>query len=266
MPTPIGKCGLCLKVDQLQNSHLFPAALYKRFRLPELGTDPNPVVTTKKSSITTSRQVSSYFLCKACEQRFTRNGENYVLAQSAFPDGKFELRGKLRTIGPAASTDQYFTYDVQNLLADAVEQYVYFAASILWRAAAYNWEINDQRVGQISLGARYQEEFRLYLLGEAGFPENARIFLHVSIEEPPDQTVVAPCTFRIEKAHRHKFYIPGLLFILFLGSDVSKRFDTFALNGTQHKIMWLCPFRRDSLFDGFLNLIKSSTPLGKLRR
>jgi hypothetical protein len=266
MHMPLDKCGLCLKVDKLQNSHLFPAALYKRLRQSDLGSDSNPVVVTKRSSITTSRQISSKFLCEACEQRFTRNGENYVLAQCALPDGTFDLRDKLRKSSPIESMEPLSIYDVQALLGDAVEHYVYFAASIFWRASAHVWKISGQQVGSICLGERYQEEFRLYLTGEAEFPANARIFLHVSSEETPDQATVAPCTFRIEKVHRHKFYIPGLLFILFLGSDVSKRFDNLALNGSRKKIMWQCPFRRDSLFEGFHTLIKGSTPLGKLRR
>jgi len=68
---------------------------------------------------------------------------------------------------------------------------------------------------------------------------------------------------------RHKFGIPGVLFILFLGNDTSSRYDAWALNSTRGNYMWLCPFEDDSLFTGFGRLIKQATfarPAPKKRR
>ena len=122
--------------------------------------------------------------------------------------------------------------------------------------------MGGEQVGKICLGEEYQEQFRLYLFGEAAFPKNARVYVHVSSDTQVPLTVTTvPTTFRIGSAHRHKFCIPGVLFILFLGSEVSKKFDTFALNGNQRKIMWLCPWQNDSLFRGILNRIETATPM-----
>ena len=85
----------------------------------------------------------------------------------------------------------------------------------------------------ISFGSKYQEEFRLYLLGEAAFPENGRIFVHVWNDDPIDFTTTTPTSFRVEGVRRHKFCIPGITFILFLGGDVPKNHDQAALNSTK---------------------------------
>ena len=63
---PVGVCGLCRDQRALQDSHLFPAALYKILRDPDR-PNPNPGMVTRNHAGTTSRQVSAYFLCWDCE-------------------------------------------------------------------------------------------------------------------------------------------------------------------------------------------------------
>ena len=265
MKAQVGRCGLCLQNKDLQESHFFPAALYKLSRDPSRGTDPNPVVVTRKRSRTTSDQVFRHFLCRDCEGRFSKKGEHPVLAQCARQNGSFRLRDLLESASPILSTNQYKVFDVQPLLGNNIENYLYFAASIFWRASACSWRMETDYVGKISLGTKYQEEFRHYLLGQKPFPPKARIFVHVSSENPPDLITVFPCTTRVGLARRHKFYIPGLLFTLFLGSDVPQRFDAWALNGTQRQLMWLCSWQDNALFLSSLNLVKGSKPSKKLK-
>ena len=62
----VGRCGLCRNTGELRDSHLLPAASYKLSRI-DSRSDPNPVVVSKRRSVTTSRQVSDYFLCSECE-------------------------------------------------------------------------------------------------------------------------------------------------------------------------------------------------------
>lgn len=258
-----GRCGLCLETRDLRESHLLPSAVYKLARTPSR-TDPNPVVVRRGRSFTTSRQVSCHFLCSDCEHRFSRNGERYVLSQCARPSGDFKLREFLLKSSPLYSDPHFKVYEVGSLLGNTADQYLYLAASVFWRASAHSWTMDGQPVGGISLGAEYQEQFRLYLLGKAGFPSNARVFVHVWSERHVDLTTVFPCTFRLDRARRHKFCIPGILFILFLGQDVSKAYDAWALNSTQGHFMWLCPWSNDSLFRGCVRAIGRSKPSAHL--
>ena len=228
MNRPVGRCGLCHMAKKLKKSHLLPAATYKLSRIEDR-SNPNPVAVTKGRSFTTSRQVSTHFLCYECEDKFSRNGERYVLSQCARPSGEFKLREILEKEAPVYVDSQFKVYDVTALLGPRAEQYIYFAASVFWRASAHRWTMEGRPLDLISLGAKYQEQFRRYLLSKTSFPVNARIFIHVWAETQIDFTTIFPCSFRVEGVRRHKFCIPGLTFILFLGNDVPKKHDLAAL-------------------------------------
>jgi hypothetical protein len=75
---------------------------------------------------------------------------------------------------------------------------------------------------------------------------------------PIDVTTVFPCSNRVDHARRHKFCILGILFILFLGGTVPQKHDFGALNGTAGRVMWLCRWRDDSLFEGVGKLIRGA--------
>jgi hypothetical protein len=259
------KCGLCQERKGLRDSHLIPKAVYKGLRTPDYGSNPHPVVTTRDRSFTGSQQVSAPFLCPDCEQLFSKNGEAYVLAEYARRDGQFKLRERLQTTTPWFSCAQFKTYAAEPVLGKQADKYLYFASSVFWRASAGCWKMGGKRVGNISLGTTYQEQFRLFLLGKQQFPDSARIFVHVSLEQQPDLTVVFPCTRpgRTHGAHCHKFYIPGILFILFLGGNVSK-FDEGALNSTTHKQIWVSPWQEDDLFTSAVEMIQGARPSGDL--
>lgn len=266
MTTYVAPCGLCRETKELRDSHLIPRALYKQLRDPNGGTDPNPVLTTEEKAITSSQQVSSYFLCSECEQRFSDCGERYVIAQCARSDGRFNLREQLLATSPLHDRPQFKTYNVQPPLGNNIEFYLYFAASIFWRASVHRWKLGSKPVGKISLG-KYEEQFRLYLLNEASFPKNARLQVHVSTGSPSDLlTTVFPYTQRVEQLHRHQFYIPGILFLLFIGGKISRDIDLCALNGSQPQIMWLAPFENTAVFRGAMELVRTTKPAGKLRR
>jgi hypothetical protein len=158
-------------------------------------------------------------------------------------------------------------YDVQPLLGEKVERYLYFAASVFWRACARQWKIGTEPLDKISLGPTYQEQFRRYLLNQDGFPQHARVWVCVSHEDKLHRMLVFPYTQRIDGVvRRHDFYIPGIRFILFLGKLVPEQVDAGALNGTTRQMMALCPWKDDPVFLGTMRVTKSSIPSGKLRK
>src|SRR6266849_165054 len=79
MNTASGQCKLCLQNRELRKSHFMPAALWAGARDRSL-KNPNPVVMTATVSKTSSNQLWTRLLCSACEDRFNRNGERYVLS------------------------------------------------------------------------------------------------------------------------------------------------------------------------------------------
>lgn len=262
-----GRCGLCLRSGDLQESHLIPTSVHKQVRDLTGGAHPNPVVVSRRKSFLTSKEVCAPLLCRDCEQRFSSRGEQYVVGQCAQLNGQFKLREALQASSPLYDTPQFKMYDVQPLLGEKVERYLYFAASVFWRASARQWKIGTEPLDKISLGSMYQEQFRRYLLDQDPFPQNARVWVSVSNEHELHRMIVSPYTQRIDGVvRRHDFYIPGIRFILFLGKISPERLDAGALNGIIRPMMSLCPWKDDPVFLGSIRLTRRSIPSGKLRK
>jgi len=122
-------------------------------------------------------------------------------------------------------------------------------------------------VASISLGATYQEQFRLYLLDQAPFPANARMSLHVATEGDLDVlfTLQFPSSGRVNDLHCHDFFINGLLFVLFLGKAVSSQYDDKALNSTRPCI-WLTPWSETQFYRDNVEMARTSQPVGAFRK
>ena len=251
-------------MKRLRNSHLLPAAVWRRVRESGGAIDPNPIVIAGDKAFGTSRQVRTYLLCGECEQMLSRKGESRVMSQCATSEGAFPLRESLERTTPTFEDSELRAYDASRVLGTSVGDYLYFAASVFWRAAVHSWTFGKHRIEKLELGSRYVEEFRLYLCGQASFPANARLFLHVSSEPKLEMSSIFPCSVRLEGIRRHKFYIPGMLFMLFLGKDSPTKHDTLALNSQGGGFVWLCPWRNDELFLGSMRQAERATKTGAL--
>ena len=248
----------------LRNSHLLPAAVWRRTRESANPVDPNPIVVAGGNAFSTSRQVQAHLLCDECEQRLSRKGESLVLSQCAAPGGAFPLRESLERTKPTFEDNELRVYDASGVLGTSVGDYLYFAASVFWRAAVHSWSFGKHRIEKLELGSRYIEEFRLYLCDQASFPAQARLFLHLSSEPKPEMSAVFPCSARPEGARRHKFYIPGMLFMLFLGKDAPTKHGKLALNSQGGGFVWLCPWMNDELFLASMRLAERATKTSAL--
>ncbi len=186
-----------------------PAALYRLARDPAR-RNPNPVVIIGGRASATSRQVAARFLCVDCEGRLSSAGERYVLGQCARPNGEFKVRELLLRASPSFEDKNFCVYDAAALLRSHTDYYLYFAASVFWRASARAWLPPPADRQRFSLGDAYQEEFRLYLLGIAAFPRNGRLLVHIWSDQAIDFMTIAPCTLRVDSERRHKFCIPGI--------------------------------------------------------
>jgi len=263
-----GLCGLCQQVGGLQESHLLPRTSYKHVRGLQAGVKGDPVITTPQSIQITSIQVKTPFLCSSCENLFNSRGENIVSRWYAQQDGRFNLREQLQVAVPLHTEKRSTVYDAVHLLGQMIDSYLYFAASIFWRSAACRrWHIRNEPIASISLSAIYQEQFRLYLLGQGAFPANARISLHVVAETDLDVllSLSFPSTGRLTNLHCHDFFINGLLFVLFLGKAVVPRYNDKALNSSQPCI-WLTPWTETPFYQASVSMARTSEPKKAFRR
>jgi len=75
-----GKCELCHAVADLHDSHYLPKSGYKRMRASDL-KNPNPVLLAGGKAQQSSLQVRDYKFCSACEERFNKGGEAWILSK-----------------------------------------------------------------------------------------------------------------------------------------------------------------------------------------
>jgi hypothetical protein len=129
---------------ELKESHLLPKALFKLVCDRVGGLGSGHVIVTKEKSFYSDTQIKDYFLCGACESKFSINGESYVISQCHRGRGQFELRELLLSTTPVRDEEGHKVYEVSSLLGDKVEQYLYFAASVFWRASARSWNLGGR--------------------------------------------------------------------------------------------------------------------------
>jgi hypothetical protein len=62
-------CKLCKQDRELRESHYLPAVVFAQLRT-EGEQNPNPVLISRRSSVTTSKQITDKVLCGDCEELF----------------------------------------------------------------------------------------------------------------------------------------------------------------------------------------------------
>jgi hypothetical protein len=215
-------CALCQQTRELQNSHLVPKGLYRLARAREGQHNPNPVILTSKVQRQTSYQAVRPLLCAECEQRFNRQGEDWVLKQCYRGYGVFRLRDLLRDSVPLHSNENLRIYNAATVPGVSIEKLVYFCISVFWRASVCDWESSGEKYRTISVGTKDQEPVRQYLLGAAELPPSASILVVASGLKTPAIVFNFPDTIRVESQHCHSLHIPGLMFQLSLGGHTER--------------------------------------------
>ncbi len=247
------------------DSHLLPAAAYRHLR-ESARSNPNPVSITIKGKVTTSTQISKHLLCTECEDRFSKNGEKFVMAQCARRDGHFPLREALQRIEPFSELDGGVrVYDLDVAQPGKFEYYIYFVSSVIWRAAATSWHYDGNRFGPLRLGP-YLEPLRRYLLGDSVFPQGIFINLQVLSESKPDMMMIFPYMTRMGEYRRYTFAIPGIFFYVFVGNRVAQESRCGSLTTPGPKVTFLADLRGSPLFKGIIKLVKKSPRRGNLRK
>jgi hypothetical protein len=217
-----GTCALCLTKGPLQSSHLLPKALYRFVSRLETLEAPNPVIVTRNSVWQSSKQVEAHLLCSECEQRFHKYGEDWTLRHCYRGKGRFRLQEILATSAPIEDTGETLVFAAHSIPEIDVKKLAYFAASVFWRASIHRWNVQDHRLRDIDLGKKYTDEFRQFLLGMTGFPNDAAILIDIFGFRSPAAlaTMLFPYGEKQENFHYYRFTIPGVAFNLYVGQLV----------------------------------------------
>jgi hypothetical protein len=213
-----GKCALCGTNASLIDSHFMPASLYQELLDPN-GPIKQMIVLKKDKTHQSSEQFSMPLLCQPCEVRFQQGGENWTLGSRYRSDGSFPLRDMLLRATPIETKPENSrVYAARQVPGIDVEQLIYFAASLFWRAGVADWKVKFAEAPKIDLDASLMMALQQYLLGMSPFPSRASIFVSVDDMAAPWRAMWSPMKRNGRPQLRYSLYIPGI--IMELGVDL----------------------------------------------
>jgi hypothetical protein len=229
-----GICKLCLEHRRLCESHLLPRGVYVRSRGPN---DTMPLLVSAKGERPSQHQYKQHLLCRACEQRFNDNGEQYVLQLLSDRDQKFQLLDILKKSHATAIGSLWTQYSAEHTPTIDREKLAYFGISVFWRASVATWnDANGHPEIRIDLGPKYNEQVRRYLLGEMGIPKEAFLTVYVCSDAASALRSFAPSkngTTRLGKLTG--FLVRGIEFNFGIGKAVQKFQRQLAMTNTESR-------------------------------
>jgi hypothetical protein len=208
-----GVCKLCHSAGELRRSHFIPAGAY---RLIQESLGEPPVVIKQALTIQKNEQATAHILCPKCEDRFNENGERWVLDHCYRVGEGFKLKSLIDGTEPVMGNGLK-VYSAVGIPEIEVGKLAYFVASILWRGSVHEWRSGKETIRTPSLGSKYEEDVRRYLLGEASFPDDAAVWVSIIPNENLWSAVCIPYGEKMQQFWRYKFIFLGIVFMFFLG-------------------------------------------------
>jgi hypothetical protein len=258
-------CGLCLRLADLQVSHLLPAALYRSLAGPE----NRPIYVSSTVRLYSSRQIQAPQLCEDCEQRLHREGEDWFL-RNCWRRGRrgttFHARAALEAATPhsISSREGAIVYAAAQVPAIDVKQLSYFAASVFWKGTLPGWIDSAARpLTQLHLG-RYAEELRLFLLGKGSFPQD--IALLVFVNAWPAVMTAPYLAGHMERFRGYRFIAAGFAFNMLVGRGLSGAARRACLWHSPEHFIHVWQGADASIADGLSRQFAAGRPAGKLAR
>jgi hypothetical protein len=176
-----------------------------------------------------------------------------VLRHCCRGKGVFRLRELLDQSSSLEMNDETSLYFLSEIAGNRL---LYFATSIFWKSSIYKWPIGRDSSQLLKLGP-FEGRFRRYLLGQVEFPSNAAIVINVSSKQNPNLGSSYPQThFGANALCYHRFYIPGMMFTLYLGR-ASETIFRISVNAPEHGIL-VGPTTDDFFMQEIIDFIRRS--------
>jgi hypothetical protein len=210
-----------LEDKELQDSHLMPRSLYKKARGSGGKGNQDPYVVTKQGGKQSSHQTTDYVFCRECEQRFSINGEDYVMRLVTKQNGDFPLLEMLTRVPPTRTGPDWKVHSFADTPNINREKIAYFAISVFWRASVHTWEQENGEKTRIDLGKKYNEEIRRYLLGETLVPKNASLQVIACSDVVNQKTFFTPRENQKVRDLSVIFLARGILFFLRMSNTLT---------------------------------------------
>jgi hypothetical protein len=257
-----GVCALCGQAAALIDSHFLPAALYQEMNDPT-GPIKSMVVVTPDGTFQSGAQFHMHLLCMECEIRFQQGGEAWTLRMRYRSDETFPLRDLLLKSSPSNSNAETRIYEATTVADLEIDQLVYFAASILWRAGITDWATKFANAPKIDLSAPLMSKLAAYLQGTDSFPSDVFLVVSLAPEAQPIRTLLVPVKVQDTPFTKYEAHIPGMMFEWFIGA--ASALDTWSLNNPPRRIV-LTDLIRQRLLKVAAKNIPASEPKGSLKK
>jgi hypothetical protein len=183
-----GTCKLCLTpAAELRDSHFLRRSFYALFR----DGKNEPIRFSPESVYPTSKQIKDFVFCGDCEERFNRDGENWVRPLLPKVGGPFPLGDRLMEAAPLYRNEAMAIFPtVGNPELDPTKL-MHFALGVFYKAAVHSWR-GDSSEPYMTMEADDVEALRLYLLGKAVLPKNMVVCVTVDSLVVPLQSMNEP--------------------------------------------------------------------------
>jgi hypothetical protein len=221
---------MCLEEKTLVSSHLMPAALYDYCRKGE----HRPIKVGGGFLMPTDRQTQDYLLCENCEDVLNKGGEQWLLDKLATWERTFPLYDLLTKVPPLFDEDGMAVYLAAQNPDIEVKKLMHFALGLFWKASVHSW-LGDVADPRIELGP-YSEEIRKWLLDPKAFPKDVSLIVEVEKPQRAQITMSDPYEGVRDEWRTHFTHVPGLLFMMALGKNVSQELRDISISNAGNPI------------------------------
>jgi hypothetical protein len=257
---PVGICKLCRRSNvTLCLSHYLPKAAFCAVR--EIGS-ARPVIIKNGISIQKDDQITAHMLCRECEERFSKNGETWMLQYANRADG-FKLYDLVTAVKPEINQTGLGKYNSASVEEIDAAKITYFISSILWRGSVHQWRWGKDIVDSPSLG-KYEEEFRRYLLGISDFPRNAVVMVALISNPEWRGSVDIPNRKRLQDGvYGFKTTMLGVAFNVFIGNSINPATRNLCFYRSAQKYIFAGPMNDTWLVRGYYPTLAMARVIGK---
>src|ERR1017187_6939585 len=133
----------------------------------------------------------------------------------------FRIRDILQNANPLSTNRDIQVYETASIPDFNSDALIYFAMSVIWRAAVHEWSVNGEPY-QIELGP-YEERVRAFLLGRSLFPDRVALITRVSSHPTMLEIAYLPQHANKNGYQLFKFGIPGVVFMALVGGKIPQR-------------------------------------------
>lgn len=212
-------CPLCQvgrEAGDFRKSHFIPAGLYHSGKKGLQYGMPS-------GSGLLQQHIRDLLLCNRCEHLLDEGGESYVLSHiAAKVTDDFPLHRKLRLALPRESYPDVCRFSGDDLGIE-MEQFAYFALSIVWRAAVHDWEMPDGTILPKTAIGDFEPPIRNYLLG-GNFPPDTSVIVIVCTDGQARRIWTTPTILIEANCLNFRFLARGVFFRVMMGYQMPEIF------------------------------------------